>query len=578
MQERYPRPHDADAAADWPAPASSGGASEGASEDHVRIGHVIFDGQDPGNNSCGIVAAARHTERLRRDVYVEIRDQEQGLSFLGQIIEGPFHRASEASEETVAQRTPHKARPDHEGYEVQGRIEILGRLVDGERIAPTHTRPRPGAVVYVFPASRLARFLGIEGDLYLGRLAGHDDVSVGAYSDDKNFLPRNVGIFGTVGSGKSNTAQVLVEETIAAGWAVVLIDVEGEYVRLNEPTGDTVLAEVLARRYGRTPQGMEDFHVYVPSSGNTGAAAPKRFKIPISALDPEVVADILEFSDGERRVFDMATGQAAVLHAPSSSPGAVTGMSADLTGRPYDLQHLVDGLIEGPAVGGNPTFRLLPLAKSLDVATASVLRSKLLHLGRSQMLDWKKTADVPELDVGEMLVGGRLSVLDISETDDRSRNLAIAYVLQALFEQVIATPRGEEMPSGRPRPPLLVVVEEVHTFVSRRTAQKMRAVLDNLQVITRRGRKRWMALALVSQQPNHVPDEIFELANTRFIHQIKSETNIEPVRQTSGNVDEALWQSVPTMGPGRCLLTSPVFANPMFVDVRPAQSQRLLTT
>ena len=44
-----------------------------------------------------------------------------------------------------------------------------------------------------------------------------------------------MGVFGTVGSGKSNTAQVLAEEAIEAGWAVVLIDVEGEYVRMNEP-------------------------------------------------------------------------------------------------------------------------------------------------------------------------------------------------------------------------------------------------------------------------------------------------------------------------------------------------------
>src|SRR5690606_29091667 len=125
-------------------------------------------------------------------------------------------------------------------------------------------------------------------------------------------------------------------------------------------------------------------------------------------------------------------------------------------------------------------------------------------------------------------------------------------------------------------PPVLVVIEEVHTFVSRAAAPKMRAVLDSLQVISRRGRKRWMGLALVSQQPNHVPDEIFELANTRFIHQLRSLTNLEPIKQTTGSVDEALWASVPAMSPGRCLLTGAVVRNPVFVDVRPARSRRLL--
>jgi len=194
------------------------------------------------------------------------------------------------------------------------------------------------------------------------------------------------------------------------------------------------------------------------------------------------------------------------------------------------------------------------------------------------MLDWNTTSAVPELPVNDLLVGGRLSVLDVSETDDRSRNLAIAYTLQSLFDRVIETTAGERMPSGGVRPRVLVVIEEVHTFVSRASAAKMRAVLDNLQIISRRGRKRWMALALVSQQPGHVPDELFELANTRFIHQLKSVANLMPVKQTTGGVHEALWSTVPSLGVGQCLLTGAVFKNPLFVNIRPAKSRRLLVT
>ncbi|MEW9553315.1 hypothetical protein [Nonomuraea sp. NPDC050783] len=50
-----------------------------------------------------------------------------------------------------------------------------------------------------------------------------------------------------------------------------------------------------------------------------------------------------------------------------------------------------------------------------------------------------------------------------------------------------------------------------------------------------------MGLVLVSQQPGHVPEELFELANTRFIHQLKSAGNLAPVRATTGGVHEALW-------------------------------------
>src|SRR5947208_14622869 len=105
------------------------------------------------------------------------------------------------------------------------------------------------------------------------------------------------------------------------------------------------------------------------------------------------------------------------------------------------------------------------------------------------MLDWNATNTIQELPVDDLLVGGRLSVLDVSETDDRSRNLAIAYTLQSLFDRVIETTAGERMPSGGVRPRVLVVIEEVHTFVSRPSAANMRPVLDPLTIISRRGRK-----------------------------------------------------------------------------------------
>jgi DNA helicase HerA-like ATPase len=531
-----------------PSPLPPDPAETDTPETTIPLGAVGPDGPAPGNATCTVSAPA--SAPFRRDVYVGIRDAAQALEFLGRVVAGPFHNS------------------EPEGASLTGTIEVLGELHDGERVRTTATRPRPGAGVYLLPEPRLQRLLGLGGDLALGRLAGHDAVPVRLPSDSKNVLPRNVGIFGTVGSGKSNTAQVLAEEAAAAGWAVVVIDVEGEYVRMHEPTDDAGLAALLRETHGLEPRGVADFRVYVPSSGHSEAEAAHPFKIPLADLPAEIVSDVLELSEPERRVYAMAREYAAREHSPAAP---------DEVAPPYTLQHLVDGLMEGAGVGDRPTFRLLPLARPHDVPAASQLRSKLLHLAQMGMLDAGNTASVPALPVDDLLVGGRLSVLDVSETDDRSRNLAIAYVLQSLFDRVIAAPVGAPLASGQPRPPVLVVIEEVHTFVSRAAAPKMRAVLDSLQVISRRGRKRWMGLALVSQQPNHVPDEIFELANTRFIHQLRSAMNLEPIRQTTGTVDEALWTTVPTMNPGRCLLTGTVVRNPIFVDVRPARSRRLLT-
>ena len=415
--------------------------------------------------------------------------------------------------------------------------------------------------------------LGIAGGFLIGHLMGYETVPVLAEVENKNFLPRNVGIFGTIGSGKSNTTQVLVEEALAADWAVVVIDVEGEYARMDQPTDDPVMKSILAEQFRLHPEGIHDIQIYTPQEGNGASDSARTFKVPISGIEPMLLSEILgDLSEPQERMltFAMARAERNARRRSSNRKGPLEASPTTIPPpRPYTLQNLIDGLDE------DEDFPLLQGPSPTERITARVLRTKLIRLGLSNMLDWNATSGVPELPVFDLLSAGHLSILDVSESSDTSRNIAIAYTLQALFEKALETPAGLRMSNGAKRPKLLVVVEEVHTFVSRSRASRMRAIIDQLQVITRRGRKRWMALGLVSQQPGHVPDELFELVNTRFIHQLKSAANLAPVRQTTGGVHEALWQTVPALGPGQCLLTGATFRTPLFVQVRPARSRRL---
>lgn len=557
-----------------PKPSNAGGASESPLLSGM-LGHVIFDGDAANNTTSQAMASAEHVKRFQREVYVGIKDTEQNIEFLGRIVQGPFHIPHKDGTGPANTRT-NKRQPERTSekpsYDVYGNIEILGQLLQGERVVPTPTRPRPYSEITIFPPERLRKLLEIEGNMLIGSLMGYDEqrIEVRVNTDNKNILPLNVGIFGTVGSGKSNTVQVLVEEASQAGWACVVIDVEGEYVRMDEPEERPDMKRILGERYSITPEGMRDFRVHVPSSGTSDADHPSRFKVPISELDISIISDILEFSEPETRMYERAVEVTQRTPSASSHPEEPEGEPSQTSSYPYTLADLIDVLV-------NSAFyvRLNDVEKS----TAHTLRNKLFYtLGRSGVLDWTPTENTPYLDVNELLVGGRVSIFDISETDDRSRNIAIAYILQSLFNKVTETAVGEPIPGTNvPRPKILLVIEEVHTFVSKQSVDKMKSVLDSLQTISRRGRKRWLSLALVSQQPGHVPEELFELANTRFIHQLKSATNIAPVKQTTGGVHEALWSIIPALGPGQCLLTGRTFRNPLLIDVRPAKSKRLLT-
>ena len=557
-------------------------AQDSLAKSLITLGFVAFDGQGTDNTSSNVLVSEELRRHFRRDAYVGIEDSEQGVTFLGRVVEGPFHSPHEIGADSAISRTTllHPDRTQFRPtYYATGTIEILGEITDSETVLPTSTRPRPYSKTFIYPTERLRRMLGLEGDMVLGSLLGYDEVSVEGDSSNKGFLPRNVGIFGTVGSGKSNTTQVLMEEALKAGWAVVAVDVEGEYVRMGEPNEDGRLSEILSRRFPqRPPRGVPDCRVYVPNAGLTDAQAPLAFKVPISAVPAEIVADILEFTEPQVRMWGAITAQATRNAQSGSAPrrmGALGTPAQQTPDRPYNLSTLIDGLTED----SNGALPLVPRAGVPEKNTASTLRGKLFQLGRSEMMDWIPTREIPYLDVNELLVAQRLSVFDVSETNDTARNIAIAFLLQALFERVIDVPRGQPVHrDGSARPPVLVVIEEVHTFVSRASAGRMRAVMEQLQVISRRGRKRWMGLALVSQQPGHVPEELFELANTRFIHQLKSAGNLAPVRATTGGVHEALWSTVPSLGPGQCLMTGSVFRNPVFVQIRPARSRRMLTT
>lgn len=547
----------------------------------ITLGFVAFDGSTTDNTSSGVLVSEDLRRHFRRDTYVGIEDVEQKITFLGRVVEGPFHSPHELGADSAISRTTllHPERTQFRPtYYAAGTIEILGQVTENETVLPTSTRPRPYSRTFIYPPARLRKMLGLEGDMKLGNLLGYEDVAVQADPYSKSLLPRNVGIFGTVGSGKSNTTQVLMEEALRAGWAVVALDVEGEYVRMHEATDEPHLADLLKRTYtDRQPRGVPDFHVYVPNAGLTDAEAPISFKVPISSVPEEIIADILELSEAQVRMWGSITHRLrANPPSKASHMGALAPKrtdAAESSGYPYTLSDLIDGLTEQDG-----KIPLAPQATSTEKPTASVLRSKLWKLGSSDMVDWNGTREVPYLEVDKLLVAGRLSVFDVSETSDTARNIAIAFLLQSLFDRVIDVPRGDTIPSTQqPRPPVLVIIEEVHTFVSRASASRMRAVLDQLQVISRRGRKRWMGLVLVSQQPGHVPEELFELTNTRFIHQLKSAGNLAPVRATTGGVHEALWSTVPALGQGQCLLTGSVFRNPVFVQMRPARSRRMHT-
>jgi hypothetical protein len=201
-------------------------------------------------------------------------------------------------------------------------------------------------------------------------------------------------------------------------------------------------------------------------------------------------------------------------------------------------------------------------SRNTDFFDYTGLSTKLLWMIQSGAFDQPK---MRSLDPARMLTAGRVSVIDVSVANDIVKNLVTADLLRKVFAYKV---------SRSDAPPTLLVIEEAHSFISKEKAQTMQATLQMLRNVARRGRKRWLSLAFISQQPGHLPPEIFELCNTRIVHTLRSMHNLEVLMATAGDIGREMWDRCPLLGSGEAIVTSPQLKRPVVVSIRPAMSQR----
>ncbi len=516
-------------------------------DDAILLGHVGWDGSAATSERVILRAAFLHRNQVDRNRYVWIEDDDpERDGFLARVIAGPFfHRTGEP---TIGGFT---AGASINGYLLVD-LEIQGELVKG-RARDTNSRPMPGAPVYAMSKAELASLYGFDGDMQMGCVAGQEDNVVQLQSGNKSVLPRNVGIFGTVGSGKSNTTQVLIEEAARCGWAVIVVDVEGEYIYMDEPCDDPFMIERL-EQFGRSPEGISDFTVYYPASCGSDKENAEAFALRLADFETPVIGEILQVSTPERNA--LLDSIEYLQHK------AMTRMG---TSEPHELETLLDA---SPQAKLPFTLRSLRdrVAERGPRSTESTdytgLAAKLGWLINSEAIDLHNMAG---FDALRMMTAGRVSIIDVSIANRVIKNLVTADLLRKTFAAKMMS---------HDTPPTLIVLEEAHSFISSDREKAMQATLQMLQNVIRRGRKRWLSIAFVSQQPGHLPAEVFELCNTRFVHALKSSHNLDRLIATTGGVGRDLWARCPLLGPGQCVVNSPQLRNAMVLSVRPAASKR----
>jgi DNA helicase HerA-like ATPase len=602
------------------------------------VGFTHFDTPSSQDNLITLLLAREDLPLLASQTLVRVKSREDGRAYLGVVVKGPFAEPNAVpanSTMAIGVVTHGKKLTYTFDYHGRAEVELLGEEVEGT-LKPPRFRPRPQSPVFLLEDAESERVLGVGGDLSLGVVVGYERMEARLNARDKAILPRHTGIIGTTGGGKSTTVATLIHRAQAAGIATIVFDVEGEYTHVDEPTDQPAMLEALKRR-GQRPQGVRDLHIH-HLTGRASRRPRHRnlrpFSLNFSSLSPYALAEILDMSDAQQERFLKAYDVTKLLLEdfkifPQSEEDRQRALDVDehSTGYPrMTIQHLLDvvsAYIYSLSDEGRVEARSRPRASSRRRGSSAVLEgleaeeaqeeatpaptgptlytefksnpglvmNRVMAQSSRNEISWKALASklhrlrrinifdvgtAPGVAYGSMLQPGRVSVIDLSDTDSpQLNNLVIADILRGLQE---TQERKYEKANDQDQSvtPVLIIIEEAHEFLSASRISQMPVLFEQVARIAKRGRKRWLGLVFVTQLPQHLPNEVLGLLNNFIIHKITDSAVISRMQRTVGNIDESLWNRVSRLAPGQALVSFSNFTRPLMVAVDPAPVKRLL--
>lgn len=599
-----------------------GGPFEPDPERAGASGYTMFDSPASEDNSVTVLLADGQIAAMPSQSLVRIKSKDS-RSYLGTVVAGPFAEPDGLrADSTILVTTVTRGGVFVPPYHGRVQVEILGEERDGA-LVPPQFRPLPNSAVFVLDDAEAADILGAEGEIRLGRLVGRPGVTVAIPVDRKDVLPRHMAVLGTTGGGKTTTVAGFIRQARAADCAVILLDVEGEYTFLNEPTSEPKMLKVL-EGCGLSPEGIPNmtlYHLSGRETANPDHPARQSFSLQFGRLSPYAIMDILELSEAQQGRFMQAYEVAKqLLRKVGIFPAAGNREQERIATEIDELErgwprmtlslfldvvsaglHVAQKLEEDQFQPFNAA--VAPEAKWLlgrfkgdqradHAASWRALRTRLWglhrlkafdqHVGQSgergRMVGGGRQEGDP-LRYDDLRAAGTVNVIDLSDVPSPAlNNLVIADLLGGVLEaqdeafaRYEKARRAGEDVSVPPR--VLIVIEEAHEFLSAERIAKMPVLFGQVARIARRGRKRWLGLVFVTQLPQHLPRELFGLVNSYVLHKIADPQVVDVLRRTVSGIDASLWKRLPGLAPGQAIVAFPHLKRPLLVAMDPAPSQ-----
>jgi len=589
----------------------AGGLIEPPSNDG-RVGVTMFDVSGSEDNLIAVVVPKERLKDLPAQSLVKIGNLNEGDGriYQGIVVKGPFYEPDGIrGDSAVIITTAANGMMFMPKYHGRVMVEIMGELLNGTHVPPRY-RPMPNSPVYPLSNEESKDILNLNGEIVLGRAIGHEDMMVKIPAQKKSVLPRHIGILGTTGGGKSTTVSGLVNQFQKNGIATILIDTEGEYTHINQPSENSNMLKILERR-GLPPEGISETRILkLVGDETTNPKHPDKqdFTLVFEQLSPYSTMEILDLSEAQQqrflKAYDYARGILKKLKIfPTNkeeekllfelddfergyyklSLSLMYDIVASCAKRAAKEEILKDDGFTFPSKwiknrSKEDQSEFLKMIPEADFKQDSVPSWRAIqgHLALWHRLNIFDNQMAKPFNFEELTVPGRVTILDLSDTKStKIRNLAIAELLKGLMviqDKYNGKPDVKEADVRK----VMVIIEEAHEFLSNQRLDKMRNLYEQVASIAKRGRKRWLGLTFVTQLPQHLPDDVLALLNNFILHKISDANVVSRLKRTVGGIDEGLWDKMKNLSAGQAVVKFNHMTRGMLVAIDPTPCKLLM--
>jgi len=477
-------------------------------------------------------------------------------------------------------------------------VQLVGEVGEGGRFDRGISQyPTINDAVHLVTESDLQAIYGRPHSaeyLRIGHVASIE--SIPALLDVNRLVTRHSAVVGTTGSGKSTTVATLLRELSDSdrypSARVLLIDIHGEYAtalrgranvfRINPGEGEQSLV---------IPYWALAFDDLLPMTFGTLDDAPRATVMemitqrkqasitaqPRAGVTAETVSvDTPVPFSLQQLWFDLHVREHATYIQDQTKPRSEwktayvvrdgveqIGDAATVTAPQYRALKDVAGDPEKIRQGDAP----LNIRRQLASLAAKLRDPRLAFL--FQPGEWLPSVDnVSRQDLDTLLakwLGSEkpTAILDLSGVPTSIVTQLIGALLRVLYDALFW---ARNLPEGGRERPLLVVLEEAHSYLNRNLSA---SAADAVQRIAKEGRKYGISAMIVSQRPAEVDPTILSQCGTIIAMRLANDADRKHVTSAASDALEGLFSMLPVLRVGEAIIVGEAVNLPVRALIQP---------